>query len=333
MEPTAHPPVDVFPILKYVPERWARWKFLVREVRALQRRLYFGLIEGCERRVATQEPNGSFMEDVVAHLDDLGIDREAATYLCGIMMEAGTETTATFILHFLLMMVNHPEVQMKAQREVDNVVGEDRAPILEDFESLPYVQAVVSEVFRMRPPLHLCLPHYTTADEVVENYLIPKDTTILVNIWGMNHDPEVFDDPERFNPDRFMESKFGTKAGADDAGRDKELEFGYGRRFCVGVHLAMASIKMNIVNLLWAFDFSHARDPVTKVPIAADINSFVQGTTLAPKPFVCDIQPRSAARTRIIERNFMNARPVYEQFEQELSPEDAAFVRSFVGNS
>ncbi|TFY65568.1 hypothetical protein EVG20_g5519 [Dentipellis fragilis] len=326
MEPTAHPPVDVFPILKYVPERWASWKTIARNVRTLQRQLYFGLIESCERRVAADQQNGSFLEDFVANSDKYGIDRETAAYLCGILLEGGTETTATYLLHFVLLMVNHPEVQSKAQHEVDEIIGEDRAPTLEDFESLPYVHAVMSEVFRMRPPLQMGFPHYTIADEVVDNYLVPKNSTIIVNIWAMNHDPEVFDHPERFDPDRFMMPELRSKAGMKDTGDDSDwdLPFGYGRRSCVGIHLAKSSLKLNVMNFLWAFDFKHAIDPASKKPIPADINGYMQGATLTPLPFVCDIQPRSVARAKIIERNFVDARSIYEPFEKELSPEDLA---------
>ncbi|KAA1473593.1 cytochrome P450 [Dentipellis sp. KUC8613] len=330
MEPAAHPPVDVFPILKYVPERWASWKTIVRDVRAGQRRLYFSLIGSCERRVAADQRNGSFLEDVVANLEKYGIDRETAACTCGVLMEGGTETTATYLHHFMLLMVNHPEIQSKAQREVDGIVGEDRTPTLDDFESLPYVQAVMSEVFRMRPPLQLGVPHYSIADEVVDNYLIPKNSTIFTNIWAMNHDPEAFDQPERFDPDRFLIPELRRKAGMKDTADDSDwdLPFGYGRRFCVGIHLAKSSLKLNVMNFLWAFDFRHAIDPVSKEKIAADVNGYMQGATLAALPFICDIQPRSTARAQIIEQSFIRARSIYEPFEKELSPEDLAYVRS-----
>ncbi|KAA1473577.1 cytochrome P450 [Dentipellis sp. KUC8613] len=326
MEPTAHPPVDIFPILKYVPEYWARWKTIARNVRMLQRQLYFGLLESCERRVAADQCNGSFLEDFIANLDKYGIDRETAAYTCGILMEGGTETTATYLLHFVLLMVNHPEVQSKAQHEIDEVIGEDRAPTLEDFESLPYVQAVMSEVFRMRPPLQMGFPHHSTVDEVVDSYLIPKDSTIIVNIWAMNHDSEVFDHPDRFDPDRFIVPERRSKAGLDERANDSDWDvtFGFGRRSCVGIHLAKSSLKTNVMNFLWAFDFKHAIDPATKEPRLPDINGYMQGATLTPLRFVCDIQPRGVARATIIERNFVDARSVYELFEEEFASNDLA---------
>jgi hypothetical protein len=80
LEPGAHPPVDMLPFLKYIPERWAPWKSLCREVRRLQRELYFGLLEECEQRVASVSHGGqeAFMDGVVRRQAELGLTREMA---------------------------------------------------------------------------------------------------------------------------------------------------------------------------------------------------------------------------------------------------------------
>ncbi|TFY80562.1 hypothetical protein EWM64_g3444 [Hericium alpestre] len=332
--PGAHPSIDLFPILKYMPERWAAWKMEAREVRSMQQKLYFGTLDRCAARIAEERQNGSFLEDIVKDLDKYGLDREMAAlqrYLCGVMLEGGTETSSTFLLNFILLIMNYQEVQEKAWEEIGRVIGEDRSPVLDDWERLPYVQAIVKEVFRLRPPLPVAVPHYTTADESVESYFIPKDSTVIVNIWAMGHDADAFDDPEVFNPARFLTSEFGTKPGADDSGRRHDLHFGYGRRFCVGLHLANDAIRLNVMNYLWAFTFRRAINTKTNTPVPADIDNYHDGMVLCPQPFVCDIQPRNVERAQIIERDFAGARRVFEQFEQELGPEDAAFVRSLPG--
>ena len=78
LEPGAHPPVDLLPILRHVPERWAPWKTLCREVRQLQRELYFGLLEQSERRIKDDNRNGCFMEDILDKSAKFGMDREMA---------------------------------------------------------------------------------------------------------------------------------------------------------------------------------------------------------------------------------------------------------------
>ncbi|KAA1473594.1 cytochrome P450 [Dentipellis sp. KUC8613] len=328
MEPGAHPPVDLFPILKHVPERWASWKSLCREIRALQRAVYFGLLDRCETRIANEKQNGSFLEDVLEHLDSYGIDREIAGYLCGTLLEGGSETTATFVLNFILFMVNYPLVQAKAQEEVDRIIGADRTPVVDDFEHLPYVQALVKELFRIRPPVQMGVPHSSTADETVHGYVVPKDSVLIVNLWAIGHDPSAFDDPESFDPERFLKSEFGTKPGADDYGRRHDLAFGFGRRLCVGMRLAEASLALNIMNLLWAFDFLPAIDPATKQPVKPSLDNYTKGVTLTPLPFTCNIHPRNSERVKLVEENFAEARSVFEQFEYEISAEDAEHVRS-----
>ena len=77
----------------------------------------------------------------------------------------------------------HPEIQQKAQSEIDRVVGLDRLPGLKDREKLPYVDAIVREVLRWQPVAPMGLPHMTTKDDICEGYLIPKGALILANIW------------------------------------------------------------------------------------------------------------------------------------------------------
>lgn len=72
------PPVDLIPILKYIPERWAPWKTTCREVKAMQHQLYFGLLDKAEMRLARGEGNGCLMEDVLQRLGELGMSRKAA---------------------------------------------------------------------------------------------------------------------------------------------------------------------------------------------------------------------------------------------------------------
>jgi hypothetical protein len=75
-EPGSHPPLDLLPILKHVPEKWAPWKPLVRQVRHLQRKLYFGLLDEAENRILKDRRNGSYMEDLLDRHEQLGMDRE-----------------------------------------------------------------------------------------------------------------------------------------------------------------------------------------------------------------------------------------------------------------
>jgi cytochrome P450 len=80
-------------------------------------------------------------------------------------------------------MMNHPDVQKRAQEEIDQVVGQDRLPNFEDRDNLPYVEAVVKEVLRRYPVAPMGLPHASTEDDICEGYFIPKGSMLLANIW------------------------------------------------------------------------------------------------------------------------------------------------------
>lgn len=86
---------------------------------------------------------------------------------------------------FFLAMVLHPQVQLKAREEIDHVVGDNRLPTVRDRENLPYVEAVLKEVFRFHPIAPMGLPHLVTEDDVYEGYLIPKGAIIVPNIWSV----------------------------------------------------------------------------------------------------------------------------------------------------
>jgi len=105
---------------------------------------------------------------------------------------------------FFLAMVLNPEVLKKAQGELDRVVGKGRLPEFSDRDNLPYTDAVVKEVLRWNPPLPISVPRRATQDDIYREYFIPAGTTVIENIWAVCRDPNIYPDPEAFNPDRFL---------------------------------------------------------------------------------------------------------------------------------
>ncbi|KAG8765353.1 hypothetical protein FRC12_007526 [Ceratobasidium sp. 428] len=125
------------------------------------------------------------------------------------------------------------------------------------------------------------MPHRTTQDDIYRGYLIPKGTTVLGNVWAVTRDPDVYPDPETFNPDRYYNQPAPPAPG-----------FGWGRRICPGQHIVEGTLFVAIASLLAAFTISKARDENGEeiVPTAsAKENSMVYH----PAPFKCDIKPRS----------------------------------------
>ena len=166
---------------------------------------------------------------------------------------AGAETTPTTLTWWALAMIVHPEFQKRAQAELDEVVGRSRAPTFSDAPNLPYIQALVRETLRWRPPLPLGVPHSTTKDDFYDGMFIPKGTMCIVNIWQCHRDPAFYgDDAESFNPERFLDVHGRIVPGPAETRDEGHSAYGFGRRICVGKNLANESLFSAIATVLWA---------------------------------------------------------------------------------
>ncbi|KAK7052036.1 putative cytochrome P450 [Favolaschia claudopus] len=325
--PGATPPIDIIPILKYIPERFAKWKQICAQTRRNQRDLYFGFLDETRRRIQSGCENGSYMEEVLKRQEELGMDTEMAGYLGGALIEAGSDTTALYLKSLILALVAYPDAQQKAQEEIDRVVGEHRMPTLEDLEAMPYIRAVILETHRFRPTPPLMVPHRALNDEEYKGFLIPKGCTIFINAWGIFHDPMLFDDPERFMPERYVLTVNGTKPELEMDASDlrPNFVFGVGRRSCPGIHVAQHAININVMFLIWAFNFSTANDAEGN-PISVDTFKYEKGIVTGPSPFKCKITPRSAEKAELIESEFLESGETFSKFEYGLDRVDKEFV-------
>ena len=187
---------------------------------------------------------------------------------------AGSETTGTTLMWWTLAMVAFPQVQRRAQAELDAVVGRTRLPTFADAPRLPYVCAVVKEVLRWRPPAPLGAPHKTTEDDWYEGMFIPKGATCVANIWQCNHDRAIFgDDADEFRPERHLDDKGELESGPIETNQEGHSTFGFGRRICVGKHLANDSIFIHTARILWAANLECVKDENGR-DVLPDINGF-----------------------------------------------------------
>ncbi|GAB1517009.1 hypothetical protein RhiTH_000052 [Rhizoctonia solani] len=150
---------------------------------------------------------------------------------------------------FILAMVLNQSIFAKAQAEVDVVVGHDRLPEMSDREALVYVECVMKEVLRWQPVGPLGIPHAVIEDDEYRGWRIPKGSTIVGNIWAMSYDKLIYDEPEKFNPDRFLNPKTPSPP-----------TFGFGRRSCPGIHLAESTLFITISTLLALFEIRPIKD-------------------------------------------------------------------------
>ncbi|KAF2313511.1 hypothetical protein GH714_011343 [Hevea brasiliensis] len=121
------------------------------------------------------------------------------------MIFRGTDTVAVLIEWILARMVLHPDIQAKVHNELDGVVGRSRPLMESDIQSTVYLQAVVKEVLRLHPPGPLLSwARMAITDTTVDGYEVPEGTTAMVNMWAITRDPEVWMDPIKFWPERFV---------------------------------------------------------------------------------------------------------------------------------
>ncbi|KAJ6611186.1 cytochrome P450 [Mycena sp. CBHHK59/15] len=314
-----YPPIDMLPILKYLPARWAPWIAACRRSKSDMTALHAEFSEAVEARHAKRiaedtESNKCFMSDI------LQMDLSHEEYTGFTLVETGSDTNAAFLLSLVLVLASYPEHQARASQEIEAVVGAARLPELEDFKRMPFVDALVKEIIRIRkeiirirPVLPMGVPHLTT-EEIYVNYVVPKNTTVILNNYGIFHNPDVFEQPEIFNPNRFMQSEHGTRPGMDTDFRDN-IFFGGGRRICPGQWIARATMQLTTMRLIWAFTFGNAVDAQTGLPIPRGLDFYAPEFVVMPWPFRCDIQPRSTERREIVLQAFEDARSTLKWYE------------------
>nr|GLL20397.1 cytochrome P450 CYP736A12-like [Ipomoea trifida] len=177
-------------------------------------------------------------------------DRRHVKALMLDMLVASMDTSATAIEWILSEIIRHPVVMKKLQKELEEVVGKDKMVQESDLKSLHYLEMVIKEAFRLHPVAPLLLPHEAMEDSMVSGFHIPKGSRILVNTWAIGRDPESWPEPEKFIPERFIESSIDVK------GQDFELlPFGSGRRSCPGIQLGLVIVRLIVAQLVHCFDW------------------------------------------------------------------------------
>nr|QOU08777.1 F3'H [Triadica sebifera] len=170
------------------------------------------------------------------------------------MFTAGTDTTSSTVEWAIAELIRQPRILAQLQQELDSIVGRDRLVTEPDIPRLPYLQAVVKETFRLHPSTPLSLPRMAAEICEINGYRIPKGSTLLVNLWAIARDPDVWADPLEFWPERFLPG--GEKPNVDVRGNDFELiPFGGGRRICAGMNLGLRMVQLLIATLAHAFEW------------------------------------------------------------------------------
>uniref|UniRef100_A0A3Q0T0X6 Steroid 21-hydroxylase n=1 Tax=Amphilophus citrinellus TaxID=61819 RepID=A0A3Q0T0X6_AMPCI len=194
---------------------------------------------------------------------------------------AGVETTSTTLLWILAYLLHHPEIQERVQKELDEHVGSERSVSVSDRGKLPYLDSVINEGMRIRPVSPVLIPHTAMTNSSIGGHAVSQGTRVLVNMWSIHHDPQHWDKPDLFNPERFLDNQ-GVRVTPSCF-----LPFGAGPRVCVGESLARLELFLFLSSLLQRMSF--------RQPHGAPLPNLQGrlGVVLQPLPFKVVVIPRA----------------------------------------
>ncbi|KAH8804287.1 cytochrome P450 [Flagelloscypha sp. PMI_526] len=271
--------VDFFPILKHLPS-WmpgAGFKRFAEECRAQVEKL--GVVPYDFAIDALKEGKPSWIG--LGHLEN----KDPGVMICTgrSVYGAGTDTMVSVLTVFVLLMLHHPDVQKRAQMEIDEIVGHETPPTLKDWDHLPYVQRMCAEILRFNPTVPLAV-HGNEEEIEFRGYRIPAGSWLMANARSVTMDPEVFKNPSEFNPDRYLH-------GEPDVSK---YAFGFGRRACPGKDYAMGVVMADVLAVLWAFEILPQTEG-TLPPI-----EYYETIVSHPRPFTCQFVPRSLVKAKTV---------------------------------
>ncbi|XP_040585613.1 cytochrome P450 1A1 isoform X1 [Mesocricetus auratus] len=249
-------PPDFIPILRYLPNS------SLDAFKDLNKKFYSFMQKSVKEHYRTFEKGHirDITDSLIEHCQDKSLDENANVQLSddrviNIIVDlfgAGFDTVTTAISWSLMYLVTNPGVQRKIQEELDTVIGRSRRPRLCDRSQLPYLEAFILETFRHSSFLPFTIPHSTTRDTSLCGFYIPKGHCVFVNQWQINHNQELWGDPNKFRPERFLTSS-GT---LDKVLSGKVTLFGLGKRKCIGETIGRLEVFLFLAILLQQIEFT-----------------------------------------------------------------------------
>ena len=265
---------DYIPWLRFLPNNAVKEAVRQAEIGSAIIRT---LVDAARNRPGLDLSSPTCLVEVMLFREEAGEITSAMTSdLCMDLMIAGTDTSAQTVNWFLLTLANRPQIQARVHEELDRVIGRDTLPTTDDRTRLPYVFACLAESMRYRTIGPLGLPHRASEDTELGGYRIPAGTQVLGNIYSIHHDPQNWDSPDEFIPERFLPLDDGLMSPALTS--RAYLPFGTGHRRCPGRRLAETTVWLHITRILHRLRFETPEGG----PITEDE---VFGLAISPKPY------------------------------------------------
>ncbi|KAH6697419.1 putative cytochrome P450 oxidoreductase [Plectosphaerella plurivora] len=315
------------PFYHWLPYWLVSNKRKLHHLQQLEDRVFNQLLNRAKESIEAGQNSPSFIRDMLLDTSEDRLSDKQIAHNAAHGFGAAMDTSANTILGFIKAMVLFPEVQMKAQEEIDSVIGLGLIPTWDDRKDLPYIRGVVEETLRWAPsPLSAAVPHSAKAEDVYNGMTIPQGSMVMMNVWTLNH--QGLKNPRDFDPLRHNTDTTLTENNAINQDSTKRLHFtfGAGRRVCPGFHVAERNLFIAISRILWGFTITSAIDAQGQ-PVPINRDAVTPGLIVRPEDFECTITPRSPGHKTLIEN-------LWKESEKNLDSEGnftPAFIDSVFG--
>ncbi len=265
---------DYIPCLRFLPNGGVRE---ARRQKDIGRAIVTALVEDARQRSGLGRSAPSCLVEVMLAREKAGeITADMTRDLCMDLLIAGTDTSAQTVNWTLLLLANRPELQAKVHQELDEVIGPDARPTVEDRNRLPYTFACLAESMRYRTIGPLGLPHKVSVETEIGGYRIPAGAQVLGNIYSIHHDPRLWESPHEYLPERFLPLEDGSASPALSG--NAFIPFGTGHRRCPGRRFAETTVWLHVTRMLHRLQFeTHHGGPLPE--------DEVFGLAISPQPY------------------------------------------------
>uniref|UniRef100_A0A8C7BXB9 unspecific monooxygenase n=1 Tax=Neovison vison TaxID=452646 RepID=A0A8C7BXB9_NEOVI len=209
-------------------------------------------------------------------LSDLELVAQSMTFLF-----AGYETTSTALSFLAYELATHPDVQQKLQEEIDSTFPKKAPPTYDGLVQMEYLDMVLNETLRLHP-IGGRLERVCKKDVEISGVFIPKGTVVMVPVFTLHRDQDLWPVPKEFRPERF------SKKNKDSINPYTYLPFGTGPRNCIGMRFATTSMKLALVKVLQNFSFKPCKETQIR------LERSTQGAVKLEKPIVLKVEPRDS---------------------------------------
>lgn len=291
---------DILPILKHLPQGFpgATFQKMARQWKRTIRKVAYVPYRFVRQQMLQSRHRPSYASKLVEQLEHDSQDgrlrtedEEAIAWTAASLYGAGADTTVITLTAFTLAMLRFPSVQRKAQTEIDAVTGGLRLPTFSDRGRMSYVSAMIKEASRWWPIAPMSFPHTVTEQFIYRGYTIPKGAFLLPAVYWFLHDPDVYPDPDAFEPERFLPPRNEP---------DPTEAFGHGRRLCPGRFFADAALFINVAQSLACFNIKTAVNE-TGAKVGVDEVKPKPGIVTMPTAFEYQIEVRSDKHAQLIQ--------------------------------